>query len=259
MTVRSRHFSLRALFAGLALALVASSSVMAADFGVVPLKVLLSPKKATEVLTIHNNASTPLQLQVEGKAWSQDANKQWVLKDTDDLIFSPEILTVAPGGEANLRIGTLEQPDETELSYRVLLTEIRDSTQATTQGLSLNVRTQVSLPIFVDPPGAAAKPALVSAERRQNTLRLDVSNSGNARIDAQGMNLELLDSTGKVIETDPATSSYALAGASMFVDIPVKPASCKVATTVRLTLTDPVVTLTHDFPVTAQQCGNGSL
>jgi len=249
---------LRSLAAGLALALMAAGPVAAADFGVVPLKVLLSQSKSTEVLTIRNNSATPLRLQVEGKKWAQGTDKAWQLTDTDDLIFSPEILTVAPSGEATLRVGTLEQADEKELSYRVLLTEIRDSTQATAPGLSLNVRTQVSLPVFVDPAGVAPKPALVSAERRQNTVRLGVDNSGTARIDAQGVGVDLLDASGKVVDTTQATSSYALGGASMFIDVAVKAASCKVATSVRLTLSSPVVTLTHDLPAAAQQCGGAS-
>jgi fimbrial chaperone protein len=245
------------LAASLALAL-AVGPVAAADFGVVPLKVLLSQAKTTEVLTIRNNATTPLRLQVEGKTWGMDASKQWKLDDTDDLIFSPEILSIAPNAEATLRVGTLAPADATEVSYRLLLTEIRDSSQAPANGLNLNVRTQVSLPVFVDPTGAASKAALTGAERRDNTLRLTVSNSGNARIDAQGMGVELLDSAGKVIETAQATSSYALAGAAVDVDVQVKPTSCKAATQVRLTLTAPVVTLTHDLPASAQSCGGAS-
>lgn len=263
MTLRVFHGHRSRLAAGLLMAslgwMAMAPSAQAADFGVVPLKVLLSGAKSTEVLTIHNNAQQPLRLQVEGRKWTQGTDGAWHLAETDDLIFSPELLTIAANGDATLRVGTLEQADETELSYRVLLTEIHDETQAPAPGLNLNVRTQVSLPVFVDPKGAAPQPVLTAAARQQNALHLTVQNKGNARIDAQGIAVDLLDASGKVVESAQGTSSYALAGASMEVEVPVKAGSCKAATSVRLTLSEPVVTVTHDLPASAQSCGGASL
>jgi fimbrial chaperone protein len=244
---------------GLSLALATPMLAQAADFGVVPLKVLLSPSKATEVLQIHNNADQPLRLQIEGKSWSMD-DTGWHLADTDDLIVSPELLTIPAHSEASLRVGSLVPAGEKEAAYRVLLTEIRDSSQAPTNGLSLNVRTQISLPAFIDPPGAAPKITLNSAERKGDDLRIGVGNKdGTARVDAQAATVELLDASGKTLDTINATTGYALGGASMFFEAKAtKPGSCGKATQVRVTFTDPVVTLTQPMPAAAQQCSGAS-
>lgn len=229
------------------------------DFGVVPLKVLLSPSKATEVLEIHNNADQPLRLQIEGKSWTMD-DSGWHMADTDDLIVSPELVNVPAHGVANLRVGSLVPAGEKETAYRVLLTEIRDSSQAPTNGLSLNVRTQVSLPAFIDPPGAAPKIALTSVERKGDSVRIGVSNKdGSARVDAQAATVELLDASGKALDSINATTGYALAGANMYFEAKAtKPGSCGKATQVRVTFTDPVVTLTQPMPAAAQQCNGAS-
>jgi hypothetical protein len=70
---------------------------------------------------------------------------------------------------------------------------------------------------------------------------------------------ELLNAQGQVVETDEGTSSYALAGSAVDIDIPVKAASCSSATQVRLTLSAPDTVLTQAIPTTAQSCGSASL
>lgn len=264
---------------GLAMGLVGASQ--AATFSVSPLKVLLSKDKQTEVLTISNEGDKPLRLESQGMHWSQgdkdrlesegqpwhwDANEKtidyskWHLTDTDDLIIAPATVTVPAKGTAQLRVGTLVPPTDKEMTYRVLITEILDKSEAPSAGSSvlLRVRTQLNVPVFFDPPGILASPSLYGVSRTAKAVSIHVHNAGTRRLDAQNVTAELLDGQGKTIETLTGTTKYALQDGSMEVTLPAKPESCGKATQVRLTFSDPATTLTQPLPATAQTCSGAS-
>lgn len=272
-------FRRTALAFGLTMGLVGVSQ--AATFSVSPLKVLLSKDKKTEVLTIINEGDKPLRLESQGMRWSQgdkdrlesegkpwrwDPNEKtidyakWHLSDTDDLIIAPATVTVPAKGTAQLRVGTLVPPTDKEMTYRVLITEILDKSEApgAGSGVLLRVRTQLNVPVFFDPPGISANPSIYAASRNAKTVSIHLHNAGTRRLDAQNVTADLLDGQGKTIETLTGTSSYALQDGSVELTLPAKPESCGKATQIRLTLNDPATTLTQPLPAAAQTCSGAS-
>ena len=235
----------------------ATSSAFAADFSVNPLKVILTPNKTSEVLTIHNAASSPLRLEIDAKKWSMSPTHAWVLSDTDDLIYTPELIEVAPKSDAVLRVGSDNPPDDKEQSYRLLMTEIPDTSKKPAgNGVNLTVRTQLSLPVFIEPPVPVQSDMKISqVTRTANHMVVTLNNEGTQRLDAQAVSVDILDASGKSVEKQQVTSSYALAGAGMNLDVNVKPESCVSSHSVQLTFTNPVVTLTAPISDDNKSCG----
>lgn len=251
------RFNLKVSLLALSIGL-ASASSFAANFAVNPLKVVLSPQKNSEILSIHNSANLPLRLQIEAKNWSVGANGEWVLTDTDDLIYTPELLEIGPGQDAVLRVGSDNPPDEKEQSYRLLMTEIPDASTATTtkNGVELKVRTQLSLPVFIEPP-VPVQPELhiTNVQQKNADMRISIINKGTQRTDAQGVSVNVLDASGKSIDKQQETISYALSNSSVNLDLKVKPETCAVSDSVQVTFTSPVETLTQKISADNKKCG----
>jgi P pilus assembly chaperone PapD len=251
--------TLKATLLASALAL-ASATAFSATFSVFPLKVNLNAQQTTQILTIHNSGDQPLRLQVEGKNWGIGPDTGWVLGDTDDLILTPELLTVAANGDAILRVGSDSPAGDRELTYRLLITEIKDASAAPGNGARLDVKTQLSLPVFIE-PATPIKPELAinAAKRADTQMLVTLENKGTQRTDAQAVSVNLLDASGKSLEKQDSTASYVLAGNKSELRLNVKPESCAATTQVQITFTNPVTTITGEVPAGAKACGKKAL
>jgi fimbrial chaperone protein len=127
--------------------LAAASTAAASTLSVAPIRVELSSKERTAVLTVRNQEDSPVVVQVRPTAWSQpDGHDQ--LDESHDLLVTPPIFTVPPRGSQVLRIALLREPDPArELPYRLVLSEIPPPTPPETTGLRVALR--ITLPVFV--------------------------------------------------------------------------------------------------------------
>ena len=90
-------------------------------------------------------------------AWSQDGGQD-ALEPSRDLLISPAVFTLPPGGSQLVRVALRRSPDATrELAYRVTLQEVPQAASPDFTGLQVALR--LSLPVFVAPL-AAAEPQL---------------------------------------------------------------------------------------------------
>jgi P pilus assembly chaperone PapD len=61
----------------------------AAQFDVTPVEAILSVHNRSQLLTIQNNSSETMRLQLSAFGWRDGANGEPVLSPTDEIIFSP--------------------------------------------------------------------------------------------------------------------------------------------------------------------------
>lgn len=235
---------------------IASGASWAASFSVFPLKVALNAQKTTEILTVQNAADQPLRLQVEGKSWSINAQKQWSLQDTDALILTPELLVVPPHGSALIRVGIDAPASDQEQAYRLLLTELTDASAVHNNGTHLTVRTQLSLPLFVDPGHPIeTRPSITQVHLTSDHLAVTIQDTGTRRLDAQASEISVLTAAGKVLEHKALTTGYALPGTSVDLDLDVPASVCPSASVVSITFSDPVSTQTRELAPGDKACG----
>jgi fimbrial chaperone protein len=201
-----------ARLAGIALLGWIAQAAIAGSFEVNPIRIDLSAATRSAALTVRNNGTEPVVVQVSVQSWSQQGGAD-VLGATNDVLASPPIATIAPDKEQIVRVGLRRAPDAgTELSYRLFLQEVPPPPRPGFQGLQVALR--VGLPIFVQPTGGPAKAALTwNAELRDDrTIALRVENRGSGHV--QISDVQLFAAGGKEPIAAVSQLVYVLPGQS---------------------------------------------
>jgi len=158
--------------------LLAGKTIQAGSYGVNPVKLTLSSRNSTQVMTVRNNGAQTAVMQVDLAAWTQDQSQD-NYAPTRDLLATPPIFNLPPGGMQIIRIGLRRAPDpQRERAYRMFLQEVPPPPKSDAAGLQIALR--ISIPIFIA-PAAPAKPALrwKAARIDEHTLKIEIANTGD--------------------------------------------------------------------------------
>ena len=207
----------RAAF-GIILLVMGASVVSAATIGVSPVRVTLSANQKIEAITVRNNGTEPMSMQLEVMNWSQQDGND-VFTPTRELLVNPPIFTVPPGESQLIRAGLRRAPDASrELTYRIFMQELPPPPDPDFMGTKMLMR--VSLPVFVLPALAAQPDLLWKATRTPNgALKISLSNLGGVHIQIANFSLSKPDSAQPWITQQ--TSTYVLNGQSHDWELPV--------------------------------------
>ena len=96
----------------------------ASAFTVNPIKIALSGKDQSALLSLQSQSSEELRFKVAVKAWSQNPQGEMQLTDTKDIVVFPALLTLGPKEERKLRIGATVPAGAVEKTYRVFVEEL---------------------------------------------------------------------------------------------------------------------------------------
>src|SRR4051812_46070459 len=109
---------------GLAFLLGAVGVANAGSFAVNPVRATLSAKQTVSSLVVRNSGSESTVIQLEVVNWAQEDGKD-VYTPTKELLATPPIFTVPPGGSQVVRVGLRRATDsQRELAYRLFLQEV---------------------------------------------------------------------------------------------------------------------------------------
>jgi fimbrial chaperone protein len=204
--------SLRKLMPNLAgvFALIAATAATAGALTISPLRVDFAGKATTAALTVRNEDASAVVVQVQGMAWSQTGGED-ALDPSRDLLISPAVFTLPPGGSQLLRVALRRGPDSTrELSYRVMLQEVPQAASPNFNGLQVALR--LSLPVFVAPL-ASAEPQLAwhAVRDADGKLAITATNTGaaHARVHRFG-----ISAVGIGSRSEQPAMAYVLPGAT---------------------------------------------
>ncbi|MEY2920389.1 MAG: hypothetical protein RL261_1694 [Pseudomonadota bacterium] len=195
---------------GLATLLALSAPAVAGSFSISPLRVEFAETSSTAALTVRNEDATPVVVQTQGLGWSQEGGQD-ALTPSRDLLISPAVFTLQPGGSQLIRVALRRSVDPVrELSYRLIVQEVPQP--ASKDFIGLQVALKLSVPIFVA-PSAPAEPQLTWAAARDADGKLSVTarNDGAAHERVLRFALKTADGTTTVLEQP--SLSYVLAGA----------------------------------------------
>ena len=192
--------------------LAGANIVNAATLGVSPVRVTLSDKQKMDTITVRNDGTEPVSMQLEVLNWSKEDGND-VFTPTRELIVNPPIFTIAAGGSQLLRVGLRGAPDaKHELIYRIFLQELPPPPRPEFNGTKMLMR--VSLPVFVLPK-IAAKPVLrwQAVRTSDGSLKISLNNDGNAHIQIINFSLSKPGSSQPWITQQ--ASDYVLIGQSL--------------------------------------------
>lgn len=179
-----------------------SGPARAANLGVYPIRLTLDSSRSIGSLHLTNRGDQPVVMQAAVRAWTIADNEEQYA-DTDALIVTPPVFTIAPGQSQVVRVG-LRQPvaSTTEQAFRVFLEQApatpADPAQPGQAPNSLQVMLRLGIPVFITPEGEVTRAVEWHAERVDNDkLRIEAVNNGNVHVRVQ--RLELMGAEGALL------------------------------------------------------------
>jgi fimbrial chaperone protein len=242
----------------LAAVLLSTAAASAGELEVTPVQLYVARGASSTLLTLKNQSTTePLRLQLTGFAWKQKENGDMDLAPSDDLVLFPQMVTLPPSAERKIRVGTTAAPAAVERTYRIFVEELPPLENAANpeQGVRLNVRTRVGIPVFITPPKAAVEAKIETpAWTKDGRLGVTVQNSGTVHFVARTLDVQGRDAAGTTVFEKPVQGWYVLAGESRAFDIELPKAACARTKSVSVTLTTERGVFTRKFEAPGGAC-----
>ncbi|WP_187336690.1 fimbrial biogenesis chaperone [Novosphingopyxis iocasae] len=201
--------------------LAAAPAARASSVVIWPVDPTISENQKATAIWIENKGKERVTLQVRAFSWSQSAGEN-VLSQQADLVASPPMAEVEPGGRQLVRlVRRAEASDTPEAAYRLLIDELpaAPATDAETLQAQLRVQMRYSIPLFV----YGSKQENVSPQLEARIVAapsgpmLSIRNSGSrhARLsDLRGL------SGGKEALIKSGLAGYVLPGSSIQIPLP---------------------------------------
>lgn len=207
-TASVRQLALNGCVASAA-ALLLSQGAAVAQVVIQPVVVELGAKQrvASISIALSSRATSPLRLQADVLSWHQDLDGKPVVEYTDDLLVTPPLIEIRPGGSQVFRLALRgSRPSADELAYRLRLEDISAETDSPLvgPGVRINFRTNYDLPVMVGPTSptlellrwkpcpadadeASQPPTALSHTRSTSSTKacVRVINEGNRRVKVQ--------------------------------------------------------------------------
>ena len=215
------------------LCLGVAESASAATFSVNPTQIFLSGRTTSSLLTLRNESTEALRFQLTAFAWSQSAIGEIELGPTTDVVFFPALLTLKPGEERRIRVGSTVTPGNIEKTYRIFVEELPPTGEAAATA-AVRVLTKMGVPIFVRPVKESAAASLAEVGLRDGTVHFSLQNIGTVHFVPQAITIRGLDREGKPAFEQQVASWYVLSGGRRDFDVAMPPADCARAASVMI-------------------------
>jgi fimbrial chaperone protein len=239
-----------------ALMAVSAGSARAITFTVFPISVVLSATVRSQTLTIHNHSEAPIRFQLSAFAWDQKPDGEMVLNPTDDVIFFPQLLSIDPNQERNIRGGTTAPPGEVEKNYRIFVEELPAAeTAAQAQTPQVKVLTKMGLPIFIQPSKLNTDGRIEDLRMARGIFHFTLKNVGNVHFTAETVKVSGFNGGTSPVFGRQASGWYVLAGGTREFDLPIPKADCaKIRTMEAEVKTEQATAYTGKLEVPAEAC-----
>lgn len=226
-------------------------------FSVNPIRIYLSSKSTSALLTVHNDSSEKLRFQVTVFAWDESPNGETILTETEDILFFPVLMTIGPGQERKIRVGTSVPFAAQEKSYRIFVQELppEQKLNQSKQNVSLRMLTRMAIPIFLEPGSPRPIVALEDMSIADGKFLFNLKNTGNVHFLPQKVQVKVLSENGAALIDKELPNWYVLAGGmrAYAVDVPKAVCSSIRSFHIRIELGDK--TLEKTYETRGNACG----
>jgi len=173
----------------------------------------LSAQQPIGALTVRNDGGESTVVQLEVARWSQ-ADGVDVYEATTDILATPPIFTIPPGGSQLVRVGLRRAADPArEGSYRVFMQEVPPPSSGVA---GLRVAMRFGVPVFVAPGTDQHAPVEPAPLALRWQLRAGVGNLILALTNDSDRHVQLIDfslwSDDEVMLVNRAAATYVLSG-----------------------------------------------
>ncbi len=234
------------------------ATASAGVFNVKPIRLFFTKDTSSVILTLQNQDTAPLRVQVAGVRWSNSRDGVAQFKPTDDLIVFPTLFTMNPLETRNIRIGfSGTPPRQTELTYRITIDELptleSQITKARVSGL--NVRTRITVPVFFEPDAMVKNAGIDDLSVRRGVAQATFANKGNFHVVVGDVDFSGRDANGAKVFSQTLTGWYVLPGETRAFDARIPRNRCSAIKTLSITVHTDVGSYTRTSTPASGQCG----
>lgn len=207
---------MRSFYAAAALlAILSGGAAYAASLSVAPAKLDLVAPAATATLTLRNDDTHPITVQIRVFRWQQ-AGGMDRLEPTDDVVASPPMTVLPPQADYTVRIVRVSKvPVAGEESYRLLIDELPDRSRQIPGAVTFVLR--YSLPVFFASPNVAQPHLFWAVQAQGKAVVVIAKNAGGRHL--RIADLTLTDARGTLADLSGLVG-YVLPGSSMRLPLP---------------------------------------
>lgn len=217
--------SLAGIFLGM---LCAAGPARASAFRVTPVQVALSAKTTSTLLTLSNESSESLRFQVRVYAWNQSPNGEMELYPTEDIVLFPTLVTLAPGKDRKVRIGSATSFGASEKTYRVFFEELPppEGPREAAAPSQVRILTKMGIPIFLQPAKPRSAGAIDGLSLGTGHLRFLVRNDGNVHFVLRAVRIKGVGAAGDDVFAREVEGWYLLPGGTRVYDVVIPDEVC---------------------------------
>lgn len=245
---------------GLCGLLLPARTADASAFRVTPIRVDLSSRASSALMTLVNESDKELRFQISVYEWAQEnGSGEMQLTPTKDIVFFPSLLTLKPAEERNVRVGTARKSEAVEKTYRIFFEELPPLETADAPGAQVTVITKLGVPIFIQPQKPAPAGEVANLAYAARKLAFDVRNNGNVHFFARAVRVTGLDADGKPVFQKQREGWYVLRDGSRRYEVELSEPECAKTQTLRVEVDTNIdaaedAVLTRDLRVTNGAC-----
>ncbi|MBD2359305.1 fimbria/pilus periplasmic chaperone [Tolypothrix sp. FACHB-123] len=243
-----------ALLAGLGI--IPGKQAWGSNFQVSPVKVSLSSQVSNQVLTIRNTSDETLRFQIKTYAWSQDTQGEMQLTATEDIVVFPGLLSLNPGEERRIRVGTLTPVSTVEKAYRIFVEELPPLKTPNLNNPGIKILTKMGLPIFLQPNQQVIDGRIDNVNINYSRLSFNVKNIGNTHLIAQTIRVKGTDITGKTVFNKERNGWYILPSISQPYELHIPQVDCSKTQTLLIEVKTEQKVLTEKLDIPQGACKN---
>ena len=210
----------------LGLVLGQAAPAIAASFSVDPTQIRLSADTPSALLTIRNESTHAVRMQLTAAAWSQSLRGEMELQPTGDIVFFPALFTLAPGQDRKIRVGTTASFGGVERSYRLIVEELPPDPSQVPPGSGVQMLTRISLPVFLRPASPRAAAALQAVGLVDGSVSFRLQNTGTVHVTPEAVRVRGFAAGGETVIDRDIAGWYVLAGSARVFTLGISPPDC---------------------------------
>jgi fimbrial chaperone protein len=233
--------------------LVQAAAAYGSGFSIDRTRVELSPRATSALVRLRNESTEPIRLQISAFLWAQKPDGQMDLQPTDDVIFFPALLTLAPGQDRPVRIGTSAVFGTVERSYRVFIEELpAEQRPASDQGVK--VLTRMGIPVFLAPSTVRSAASLRALQLSNGTFSFALANTGTIHFVPDLVRVTGSDAAGRQLLDRTLRSWYVLPGGVRVFDQTFPAPECQAVRSLQVHVQVGATTLKERLETPAGAC-----
>jgi fimbrial chaperone protein len=230
----------------------------AAAFNITPTQVELTRPGASASVLIRNDSPETLRFRVTAFRWSNSADGEMVLAETNDVVFFPALFTVTAGQTRRLRVASNAVASERELAYRLILEQLPSEVEAPDKN-GVRMLTRLNVPVFVIPPARTMTTTLDGLGVADGHVVFDLRNTGTLHVRIGDIVVQARTTNAELHDEQRLTGWYMLPGETRRYRVPVKPDVCRALASITVTAafmqTVSMPRLEEHARVTSASCG----